>query len=303
MNTANALLIATAALGLTGAPGCGTDDQDASIGLEDLTVATVAVQRDGVVNHYPRQVEVIIPLPLLAHGCASLAPSVSMTLDGQPPFAPPTRGGVSPEPGYFGGVACEMGAGAGFLLSDDGGQRVLRFTDGDRTAELAFEVPALEPIELVAPTGGHARPADLLTVHVPQSFYDSRSAPHPTPHAIDQPATVTDAIHFDAGLFRDASTPFEDFNAGVLGAVGIGIDDVTVQVPSYATAGAKRFYLTYGFGGDWSPMTVDRCQGFGGCTGTARDNTGLLGPIDLTIDTDGGGAPGTMTAPSPSSLN
>ena len=67
-------------------------------------------------------------------------------------------------------------------------------------------------------------------------------------------------------------------------SAGAGTADLLAEVPSYTTTGPKSLYVGYTYAANFDPMAIRRCDGFAACTGQARDNFGVLGPIDVIVE-------------------
>jgi len=281
------LFVALATMSAT--PGCvsgPSTDGDVIVDVDELRSLAVEIDRDGSADHYPRTITIWITLPWPDAGCAILAPSIAFTLNGRAPMHGIARGGVSPYPGFFGDVVCENFASATFRVPDEGGALVVRIAqDGHQPAEIEFDVPALEPLELVAPADGRLRPGDVATVRVPSSFYTTRHLDRPTPQPIGSSVIGNNPAPFDLAILIERGGDLADYGAErVIGGVGVGTDDLHVQVPTYTSIGPKSVYVAYNFSPNFEPMPVRRCDGFAQCTGKARDNFGVLGPIDVVVE-------------------
>ena len=277
-----ALATMTATLGCFSAP---SSDGDVIVDVDELRSLAVEIERDGNSDHYPRRIAIWITLPWPDAGCAILAPSIAFTLNGAR-INGIARGGVSPDPGFFGDVVCENFASASVRVPDEGGAMVVRLEqEGHQPAEIEFDVPALEPLELVAPADGRLRPGDIATVRVPSSFYTTRHLDRPAPHAIGTSVIGNNPPVFDLAILIVRGGDLADYGAQrVIGGVGVGTEDLLVEVPTYTSTGPKSLYVAYNFSGNFEPMPVRRCDGFAQCTGKARDNFGVLGPIDVVVE-------------------
>lgn len=268
--------------------GCTPDpvDDDDVIDVDELRSLEVEVHRDGSGNYYPRTLTVSIQLPWPHHECARLDHAMAFTLNGHPPMFDVWRGGVSPTPGFFGGEACEGFASADFRVPDEGGPLVVRVEqEGFEPAVIELEAPAIEPLELVAPANGHLQRGEIGRVRVPESFYTSRSIDPPGPHPLGTSVVGNNPEPFAQTLLVARGQDLADvFSDRVIGGVGVGTDDLLVEVPSYTTPGPKSLYVAYRYGSGFDPMAIRRCDGFAHCTGQARDNFGVLGPIDIVVE-------------------
>jgi hypothetical protein len=285
-NRTLALAFATLAAATT-TLGCGSEpaDDDNVIRVDDLQSLEVDIDRDGSGDYYPRTLTLSIHLPP-RHGCAVLADGMTFTLNDQPPLVAPSRGGVSPTPGFFGGEVCEGFAGVTFRVPDEGGPLVVRVAqEGFEPAVIEVDGPAVEPLELVAPQDGRFRPGDVATVRVPPSFYSSRNLTPPAPHALGTAVVGNNPEPFAQILLVARGQDLADHRSDrVIGGVGVGTQDLLAEIPSYTTPGPKSLYIAYRHGSNFDPMAVRRCDGFASCSGQARDNFGVLGPIEIVVE-------------------
>jgi len=263
--------------------GCTVADDDI-VDTDELGSLEVDVSRDGG-DFYPRTLNVNIHLPWPHHQCATLASTMTFTLNGRPTLYGPSRGGVSPSPGLFGDPACEASAGATFRVPDEGGPLVVRIEqEGFQPAAIELDAPAIEPLELVAPADGHLRAGDIATVRVPPSFYVSRNITPPAPHALGNNYGGDAPEPFGHTLLVARGQDLADRSDRVIGDVGVGTKDVLAQVSIDATPGPKSLYVAYTYGPYFEPMPIRHCEGFASCTGKARDNFGVLGPLDVIVE-------------------
>jgi hypothetical protein len=288
MNARNiALLFASLA---TTAPmlGCLPDpsEDDDIVDVDELRSLEVEIDRDGSGNFYPRTLRVSIHLPWPNHQCAVLAPAMTFTLNGGPPLYEVSRGGVSPTPGYFGGESCEGYAGISFRVPDEGGPLVVRIEQqGFEPAVIELDAPAVEPLELVAPADGHLRRGDIATLRVPSSFYTSRNLTPPGPHALGNAVVGNNPEPFAETFLVARGQDLADYRSDrVIGDVGVGTEVLFAEIPSYTNSGPKSLYVGYTYSPNFEPMAISRCDGFASCTGQARDNFGVLGPIDIDVE-------------------
>lgn len=265
-----ALATTAATLGCFSGP---STDGDVIVDVDELRSLAVEIAMDGSGYQYTRMIAIWITLPWPDAGCAILAPSIAFTLNGRAPRGGIARGGVSPDPGFFGDVVCENWASATFRVPDEGGALVMRIEqEGHQPAEIEFDVPAIEPLELVAPADGRLRPGDYATVHVPSSFYTTRH--------LDRRSTF-----FDHVILIERGGDLADYGADrVIGRAGGNTENIAVEVPTYTSIGPKSLYVAYNFSPNFEPMPIRRCDGFAACTGKARDNFGVLGPIDVVVE-------------------
>jgi hypothetical protein len=287
MNSRNiALLFAslvTTAPTLGCVPAPFTDDD--IVDVDELRALEIRIDRDGSGDHYPRTLSLGIQLPWPHRECAVLDPAMTFTLNGRPPLFPVSRGGVSPIPGYFGGEACEDAI-ASFRVPDEGGPLIVRIEqEGFEPAVIELDAPALEPLELVAPADGHLRPGDVARVRVPASFYTSRNLTPPGPHALGSSVIGDNPEPFAQTLLVARGQDLAHYQSDrVIGGVGVGAEDLLAEIPSYTKPGPKSLYVAYTYASDFAPMAIRRCDGFAVCKGQARDNFGVLGPIEVIVE-------------------
>ena len=290
------LSLAAAVLAPLVAAGCVDAEEKGptSIGLAELSSATIVLTRDGAgdVNPLARYLNVELPTSFgYGHeisNCPRLSPTLIMTRDGRRPDREYRGGGTHETWGDT--SACDSTASASFLVPGDGGPMVIAFDDGPLHAEIEVVLPAREPFTLVGHADGRARLGETLELQVPGRFFADRNVRPPTLRAPEDLRPNLDPLAFDHGLFVRAGTDASQPENRVQGAVGVtavaadGTTTLRVIVPAYAAPGEYELYVRYNRSADWVPLPVPRCDGFAGCTATMRDNFDALGPRGLTIE-------------------